>query len=214
MSYITIYFEDKPVFLCDEITKEINEYRHHPDAVFIDELSTAAINSLLHEIKKPQFHAGIIYNKDFPKLKADFFKHFHLIVAAGGLVKNENEEILMIFRRGKWDLPKGKLNEGEQLEECALREVEEETGLQNINLGFPLTITCHTYHEGTKYMLKESHWFTMNVTGEQKLIPQTEEDILDIKWVEQKDTTVYLPKAYPLISDIMEAAKQKNFISF
>ncbi len=79
MSYITIYFEDKPVFLCDEITAEINEYRHHPDAVFIDELSTAAINSLLHEIKKPQFHAGIIYDKDFPKLKASFFKHFQLI---------------------------------------------------------------------------------------------------------------------------------------
>ena len=125
MSYITIYFDNKPVFLCDEVTQEINEYRHHPDAVFIDEISTAAINSLLHEIKKPEFHAGIIFDKDFEKMKASFFRHFHLIQAAGGLVKNKNEEILMIFRRGKWDLPKGKLDENETIKECAKREVEE-----------------------------------------------------------------------------------------
>ena len=93
MSYITIYFGDKPVFLCDQTTPEIEEYRHHPDAVFIDELSTAAINSLLHEINKPQFHAGIILGENFEKIKSDFFKHFHLIKAAGGVVKNENASI-------------------------------------------------------------------------------------------------------------------------
>ena len=111
MSYITIYFDDKPVFLCDEITPAINEYRQHPDSVYIDELSTAAINSLLHEINKPEFHAGIIFDQNFQKLKSDFFKHFTVIKAAGGLVKNNKGEILLIFRRGKWDLPKGKLDE-------------------------------------------------------------------------------------------------------
>ena len=94
MSYITIYFGDKPVFLADKITREIEEYRHHPDTVFIDETSASAINSLLHEIDKPQFHAGIILGDNFDKLKADFFKHFHLIKAGGGVVKNENGEIL------------------------------------------------------------------------------------------------------------------------
>ena len=87
MSYITIYFDDKPVFLCDKLTPEIDEVRHHPDAVFIDELSTAAINSLLHEINKPQFHAGIIINENFEKLKKEFFKHFKLVKAGGGLSK-------------------------------------------------------------------------------------------------------------------------------
>ena len=79
MSYITIYFGDKPVYLCDKLTKQIDEVRHHPDAVFIDELSSSAIKSLLHEIEKPAFHAGIILHTDFNKLKKDFFKHFKLI---------------------------------------------------------------------------------------------------------------------------------------
>src|SRR6476469_1973448 len=100
MSSITIYFGDKPVFLCDKPDPEIDEVRHHPDAVYIDELSRAAINSLLHEIDKPQFHAGIILNENFQKLKKEFFKHFKLLKAAGGLVKNKAGEILLIFRRG------------------------------------------------------------------------------------------------------------------
>ena len=206
MSYITIYFQDKPVFLCDEITKEINEYRHHPDAVFIDELSTAAINSLLHEIKKPQFHAGIIYNKDFPKLKAGFFKHFHLIVAAGGLVKNEREEILMIFRRGKWDLPKGKMDEGETFENCAKREVEEETGLQNPEIIKPLKITYHTYVQFGKHNLKETHWYLMKAKADEKLVPQTEEEISEIIWVKKEDLQPYLQNTFPTIEIVLKEA--------
>src|SRR6185437_13071222 len=177
MSYITIYFEDKPVFLCDEITPEIENYRHHPDAVFIDKYSTSAINSLLHEINKPRFHAGIILGKDLKKLKQAFFKHFHVIQAGGGLVKNKNDEILMIFRREKWDLPKGKLDNGENMEECAKREVEEETGLSQIKIIKPITITYHTYALFGKHNLKETHWYLMNASGNEILIPQTEEEI-------------------------------------
>ena len=135
MSYITIYFGEKPVFLCDQLTPEIDEIRHHPDAVYIDELSRAAINSLLHEIGKPQFHAGIIFNENLPKLQKEFFKHFKVVQAGGGLVKNKEGDILLIFRRGKWDLPKGKLDDNETLLECALREVKEETGLTQIKAG-------------------------------------------------------------------------------
>src|SRR5664279_3017377 len=145
MSYITIYFGDKPVFLCDKLNPEIEETSHHPDAVYIDELSTAAINSLLHEIGKKQFHAGIILHEDFQKLKKDFFKHFKLVKAAGGLVKNKEGEVLLILRRGKWDLPKGKLDDGETLPECALREVTEETGLTKIDIVDEISTTYHTY---------------------------------------------------------------------
>jgi 8-oxo-dGTP pyrophosphatase MutT (NUDIX family) len=212
--FTRIYFNDKPLFLCNAVDTTIQLYIHHDDAVFIDELNAHTVKAMIYEMQQPQVHAGIFLHPDLDELIKVFKKKFTLVKAAGGLVKNDENKILMIFRRGKWDLPKGKLDEGEKLEACALREVEEETGLQHIKLNLPLTVTYHTYHEGTKYMLKESHWFTMNVTGDQRLIPQTEEDIFDIKWVEQKDIIHYLPKSYPLILDIMEAAKQKEFISF
>lgn len=204
MSYITIYFENKPVFLCDEITPEINEYRHHPDAVFIDELSNAAINSLLHEIKKPQFHAAIIFGRDFLKLKTAFFKHFELIMAGGGLVKNEKKEVLMIFRRGKWDLPKGKLDEGETIEECAIREIGEETGLRNITIIKPLVITYHTYTLFGKHNLKETHWFLMHASGKEELNPQTEEEISEIVWVKEEDLKNYLENTFPAIEIVLK----------
>lgn len=206
MSYITIYFNDKPVFLCDEITPEINEYKHHPDAVYIDELSTSAINSLLHDINKPQFHAGIIFDKNFEKLKTDFFKHFMIIKAGGGLIKNKNGEILMLFRRGKWDLPKGKLDEGETIAECAKREVQEETGLQTIETGKLIEITYHTYLQFGKHILKESHWFEMQATKNEKLIPQTEEDITEIVWAKKEDLKKYLLNTFPTIAEVLKHA--------
>jgi 8-oxo-dGTP pyrophosphatase MutT (NUDIX family) len=206
MSYITIYFGNKPVFLCDEITPQIDEYKHHPDAVYIDELSTAAINSLLHEINKAQFHAGIIFDNDFKKLQTDFFKHFSLIKAAGGLVKNKKGEILLIFRRGKWDLPKGKLDENETIEQCAKREVQEETGLQELETGKLIQITYHTYTEFGKHILKESHWYNMKSTGNEKLVPQTEEDITEIIWVKKEDIKKYFPDTFPAIINVLKHA--------
>jgi 8-oxo-dGTP pyrophosphatase MutT (NUDIX family) len=127
------------------------------------------------------------------------------VQAAGGLVSNEKDEILMIFRRGMWDLPKGKLDRGETLEDCAVREVEEETGLKNIKLIAPLILTYHTYHEGSKFILKESHWYKMSVKGEQQLVPQTEEDIHEIRWFKNTELKALLKKAYPAIADVLEA---------
>jgi len=204
MSYITIYFDDKPVFLCDEITPEIDEYKHHPDAIFIDEVSTAAINALFHEISKAQFHAGIIYGNDFEKIKSEFFKHFTVIQAGGGLVKNKKGEILLIFRRGKWDLPKGKLDENETIEECAIREVQEETGLQKLKIIIPLEITYHTYNQFGKKFLKESHWYEMMAIGNETLIPQTEEDITEITWARKEDLGNYISNTFPTIAGLLK----------
>ena len=203
---IKIYFGDKPVFLCDEINPEIEEYRHHPDAVFIDELTTPAINALLHEIVKEDFHAGIIYGTDLDKLKKSFWKHFTVIQAAGGLVQNEKKEILMIYRRGKWDLPKGKLEKGEKLEECAVREVEEETGLQKVQLKKMLLITYHTYNEFGKHILKESYWYTMKAKSTEEMIPQTEEDILQIEWVKLNAIAEKMHNTFSSIKDVLKAA--------
>jgi len=202
--YIKIYFADKPVFLCNEIDETIHEYMHHPDAVFVDEITGPAIKSLLHEIVKEEFQAGILWNEDLDKLKKAFFKHFKPVTAAGGLVENEKGEVLLIFRKGKWDLPKGKLDKGETIEQCAVREVEEETGLKDILLKKLLSITYHTYDEFGKHILKDSHWYNMKVNGKQTIVPQTEEGITEIRWVKKKDLKDYFNNIFPSVKDVLE----------
>src|SRR5262249_54871554 len=112
--YIKIYFGDKPLFLCDEFNEEINLFAHHDDAVFIDEFSSAAVNAMLHEMRQKRIHAGIFYHSKLEALKKSIWKKFTIVQAGGGLVINEQEQGLFIFRRGKWDLPKGKLDKGEK----------------------------------------------------------------------------------------------------
>ena len=146
----------------------------------------------------------MFYHPDLGELKKAFYKKFTIVIAAGGLVLNEKKKILMIFRRGKWDLPKGKLDKGETLEECAVREVEEETGLQQVKLLSPLVITYHTYHEGARFILKESHWYNMKVSGEQNLVPQTEEGIHEIKWVTNKEAQSLFQECYPSVIDVIK----------
>ena len=126
------------------------------------------------------------------------------IVAAGGIVENEEQKILFQYRRGKWDLPKGKLDEGESIEECAVREVEEETGLRNIELGELVGVTHHAYTERGKEIDKETHWYAMKVTGEQNLVPQLEEDIHELKWVSEIELGAYLSDTFPNIVEIVE----------
>jgi ADP-ribose pyrophosphatase YjhB (NUDIX family) len=126
------------------------------------------------------------------------------IIAAGGIVENETGKILMIYRRGKWDLPKGKLDDGESIETCAVREVEEETGLRNILLGELVGVTIHNYSEKGKDIVKESFWYAMKVKGEQNLQPQTEEDIKEVKWVAENELHPYLANTYQNIIEILD----------
>ena len=207
--YIKIFFNDKPLFLCDTVDEIIEPYIHHDDAVFIDELNTHTIKSMIHEMQEPEVHAGVFFNPDFNELKKAFWKKFTIIKAAGGLVLNEKNKLLMIFRRGKWDLPKGKLDDGETLEQCAVREVEEETGLTKIKLTSPLLTTFHTYHEGSRFILKESYWYNMKVEGKQLLQPQTEEDIIEIKWVTIKEAEKLFPECFPSVIDVIKTAGHK-----
>lgn len=202
--YIKIYFDNKPLFICDAITPEIEPFAHHDDAVLIDEFSNNAINSMIHEMREEEVHAGIIVHEDFKALKKAFFKKFDVIQAAGGLVFNEHQEALFIFRRGKWDLPKGKLDEGETLEECAVREVEEETGLKDITLKDLITTTYHTYNESGKHILKESYWYLMEVKNNQRLVPQLEEFITKIKWVKKANWNEMKSNTFPSIIEVLD----------
>jgi 8-oxo-dGTP pyrophosphatase MutT (NUDIX family) len=204
--YLKVYFGDKPVYLCNEIDAGINAIMHHPDAVFIDEISVPALKSLMHEIVKPDFHAGVIWHADLEALRKQFWKHFTIVPAAGGLVDNGKGEYLMIFRKGSWDLPKGKLDKGETLEECAVREVQEETGLKHIKLGEALATTYHTYTEFGKPILKESYWYWMQAPGKQKMKPQLEEGISEIIWADPANVQKLAPLSYPSIRELLTLA--------
>ncbi|MDR6340269.1 8-oxo-dGTP pyrophosphatase MutT (NUDIX family) [Filimonas zeae] len=125
------------------------------------------------------------------------------IIAAGGLVTNDQGDLLMIYRRGKWDLPKGKQDDGESIAACAVREVEEETGLKQVILGDSLGITLHTYEQDGVEIEKETHWFKMLAPGVQQLVPQTEEDIEKIEWANKAALKTYLQNTYANIAEIV-----------
>ncbi len=150
-------------------------------------------------VHEPQ---GPLVLNDKDKLAA-FCKGKLIVEASGGMVYNENGQLLMMFRRGQWDLPKGKIDEGETIEACAIREVEEETGLKGIKLIEPLQITYHTYTYRGNDVLKPSHWFKMECSGRQQLIPQLEEDITELRWVDRQEAAELMKHAYPSIRELV-----------
>jgi 8-oxo-dGTP pyrophosphatase MutT (NUDIX family) len=203
--YIKIYFNDKPLFLADSVDSSIEPYAHHDDAIYMDEFSTPGVNSIIHEMRLAKIHAGIFVHADLEALKKAFWKKFTVIKAAGGVVANEAGELLFIFRRNKWDLPKGKLDKGESIEACAVRETEEETGLTNVQAGPLLLTTYHTYDENGKHFLKETYWYKLSVTGDQHPAPQTEEQITALEWANPGSLEKYKSNTFPSIIDVLEA---------
>lgn len=136
-----------------------------------------AIDLLQHKCKSVN-----IYSLNIDDVWQKFQKNFKTISAAGGIVFNDNDEMLWIYRLEKWDLPKGKMEKGEKIEETAVREVEEECGISGLKIRKRMPDTYHIYFH-KKYILKTTHWFEMDYTGNEKLIPQTEEGITDVKWI-------------------------------
>jgi 8-oxo-dGTP pyrophosphatase MutT (NUDIX family) len=204
--HIKIYFGDKPLFLCDAMTPEILAYSHHDDAVLIDEFDHHTVNTMIHEMRQPKVHAGIFVHADMEALRKAFFKKFLLIKAGGGLVRNATGSYLFMLRRGVWDLPKGKLDAGETIEQCAVREVSEETGLQGVKMEGPLLLTYHTYDESGKHILKETHWFRMSVADGAAMQPQQEEQITELRWVAPGDMKTVLSNTFPSVIDVIRCA--------
>lgn len=136
-----------------------------------------------------------VYGENPELLFNEFSSLYKQIEAAGGIVRNQKKEILFIFRLGKWDLPKGKIEKGESIREAAIREIEEETGLHDLEISSKAATTYHTYTErnGTK-VLKITHWFHMISHGSEAPTPQIEEGITEATW---KDTSVLETEIYP-----------------
>lgn len=127
-----------------------------------------------------------------------------LVVAGGGIVWNEHDELLMIYRRGKWDLPKGKIELREKIIEGAEREVEEETGVEIESVKPEAILTYHAYKLKGNNCLKETSWFEMKAKPNQKKpVAQTEEDIEEVRWVKRSDLKNYFDECYPLIRDLI-----------
>jgi len=135
-----------------------------------------------------------------------FAQKYEVVRAAGGIVTDEKDRVLLIYRRGKWDLPKGKVEENEPVELCANREVVEETGLNELQLRKPLAITYHTYSEKGKSILKETHWYLFDARSDQQLQPQIEEGIHKVEWVEKDKIEHYKRNTYLQIHDLLDAA--------
>lgn len=201
--HIIIYHNNHPIILCDVIDKDIASYYNNARTLIYTEVSETLIRKVLQAAEQKDFYAGIFVGKDLSILKNTYGQFFKVILAGGGLVYNEHDEILLIFRKGFWDLPKGKLDDGETLSACALREVREETGIANILLHEKIITTYHTYQEKGKYILKESHWFKMSVQGKPTLTPQIEEEIEIAKWVSKDNIKNYMHPMYPAIRDIL-----------
>jgi len=141
--------------------------------------------------------------EDVEALFTEFKRQFKFIEAAGGLVFNQKNEILAIHRLGKWDLPKGKVEDGETINEAAIREVEEECGISNLKLSDELESTYHTYWMNNKWMLKRSYWFKMNYSDNEELVPQTEEDIEKATWIPSTQLDEFRANTYASILEVI-----------
>jgi 8-oxo-dGTP pyrophosphatase MutT (NUDIX family) len=133
-------------------------------------------------------------------------KVFTVIEAGGGRVTDKQGRMLFIFRSGRWDLPKGWLEAGETLAQCAVREVSEECGLDIVDLqnDGELMTTYHIYPFNEGYALKVTHWFRMKYTGVGTTRPQTEEDITEVKWVSEREMNEVLENTYRNIKIVVE----------
>ena len=191
-----IYINDSDIIICDTQEKDRLNADLAPDLVVLYQGQQKMLLNYVDMLEKsPNRKTIIIHSSDRKQLKKDFKSLFVVIEASGGVIKNENGEILFIFRRGSWDLPKGKIDPGETKKQAAIREVIEETGIVGVEIDYKIGKTHHMYRIKGKRAIKKSHWYLMN-TYKQPLKPQIEEDIAVAKWMTkdaflQQDRKVY-----------------------
>ena len=204
--FYRLFFERTQLILTDK-TEVIDDLtRNNSNNSLYYNPSELIISQILNTIDPTEERAVVLAAKKLEDLKAALWKRFEIIKAGGGLVFNEDGKVLMMFRRGKCDLPKGKLDEGESIEECAVREIEEETGLKELVREKFITTTYHHYSFKGKEILKESYWYEVRTNFKGSLVPQLEEDITEVKWVAITELDNYLENTYASIREVFAAA--------
>ncbi len=161
-------------------------------------------NLYLESIKSGNKHHFYIQHINPKSFFKELIKQVKYVKAAGGLVENSLNEYLFIKRLGKWDLPKGKLEEGEKMKETALREVEEECGIKVDRLGRKIKSTYHSYIYFGELTIKKTNWYEMKVDNRPDLIPQSEEHITEAKWLGRDSFQMIQENTYPLIKDLIK----------
>ncbi|MGM0667353.1 MAG: NUDIX domain-containing protein [Bacteroidota bacterium] len=174
----------------------------------IDELY-AKISAFIENDDSGSFN---IYSQSLDLLWEAFRSYFENRTAAGGLLVNEKGEFLFIRRRDRWDIPKGHLSDGEDLQECARREIREETGLIPSKELAQLSKTYHIYYVGDKPVLKETSWFIFDYRGGGTALPQEEEDITEVRWFGRKEINIVCSDTWPSISDVINEALSDTWI--
>jgi len=153
----------------------------------------------------------VVYGYDVEKMFRHLKRHFKYVEAAGGVVRNSENKLLFIRRWNIWDLPKGKLNKHEDIEQCALREVEEETGVQELHITGTLPSSFHFYFYKEKLFLKKTFWFLMDTSYTGALKPQLEEDITEVKWLDLPQCRHAFGETYRSLRDNLETTVCKLF---
>ncbi|QCW99190.1 NUDIX hydrolase [Aggregatimonas sangjinii] len=191
-----VFVNERPLILTNNITetKESNCFL----------LNEKAINDAIEALVKKKLKKAYIYHPNAEEILKKFTDKIALEVAAGGVVTNKEGKVLFIYRNDKWDIPKGKLDKGETIEECALREVEEETGVTGLKIENYLRTTYHVFKRKGKYKLKEVHWYAMKTNFKGKLKPEKSEGIEKVKWKGPKKIIKALENSYTNIKLLFE----------
>jgi len=190
-----IFVNDKPIILTTEVSPEHN-FKNYL-------LSSVNIGKVIKELNSTSLEEVRIIGKKQENLLKKFLKKLPNVVAGGGKVINNKGEVLFIYRNDKWDLPKGKAEGKETIEETALREVEEETGVSGLSIVKPIETTYHIFKRNGKYKIKITYWFEMKTSYRGSLSPQENEGITKVEWLNKEACAEALNNSYANIKSLI-----------